>query len=229
MSVNLATLEARDLERNCQLGTELLSLTRGPPSEGLTRNARREAKVVLDARGCARLTADRALVEYQHRKTFGGGVNRRRQTGGPGADDGHVVYLVGVELRRDAETNASLRVSRPPQDCSVRADHQRKLVHPHAESLYKGVPFATVGSVEYRVRVAVAREESLEPHHVRLTRSPDEHGTGAPCLEEADPSKNQGPHHDFAELSGANQEGTQMGSINRQSGAALWSCPASSD
>ena len=92
-----------DRERDGELGAEFGRLGEGAAGERLAGNAGREAEIILDPRRRARLAAERARVEHEHRQAFGRAIDRGGEAGGPGADDRHVIDLVGIELGRDAE------------------------------------------------------------------------------------------------------------------------------
>ena len=79
--------------REDDLGAELLGLDEGAAGQRLAGDAGREAQVVLDPGAGAGLPAEAAGVEHHHRQALGGGVDRRRQAGRAGADDGHVEEL----------------------------------------------------------------------------------------------------------------------------------------
>ena len=117
-------------------------------------------------------------VEHQHRKPFRGGVNRGGKTGRSSADHRHVEYSIRIELRRDAETGAGFRISRPLQHRSVRAEHQRQLFRSTPDCSSTVRPSA-VGRVEHLVGISVAAEKALEPREIRGAWNANEHRADA--------------------------------------------------
>jgi hypothetical protein len=62
-----AAVEPRHLKRDRDLGTELQCLVEGAPGQRHAGDAGGEAQIVLDPRRRSGLTAERALVQHQHR------------------------------------------------------------------------------------------------------------------------------------------------------------------
>ncbi len=132
-----AAIEVRDLQRNGDLGAEFLRLAERAAGERQARNAGRKAEIVLDARRCPGLAAERALIQHDDRKPLGGRIDRGRETRRAGADHSHVIGLGQIELGRDAETHAGFGIGRPLQHRAVRTDHHRQFVGLHAGALYQ--------------------------------------------------------------------------------------------
>ena len=78
-----------------------------------------------------------------------------------------------------------------------------------------------MGGVEHGVGIAIATEKALKTDKVRRTGLSDEHRTDAAFLNEPDAAKNERSHHDLANLSGADHQGSHMGGIEWQRGAAF--------
>ena len=116
---------------------------------------------------------------------------------------------------------AGLGVGRPLQHRAVRADHQRQLLWLHAQALDDGATFLVRRGVQDGVGVAVAAEKALKPHKVRRARSADQDRAYATLLDEADAAQDEGAHDRLADLCRADHQRTEMGGIERQSGAAL--------
>ena len=123
-SVAVAAIEMGDLQRDGDLHAEFQRLIEGPAGERHAGDAGGEAEIILDARRRAGLSAKGAGIEHDHRQTLRPGVDRRREPGGPRADDRHVIDQVGIEIGRDAEAGSGLCVGRPPQHCPVGTEHQ---------------------------------------------------------------------------------------------------------
>ena len=84
-------VDARDRARHEHLGAQAPGLLQRAARELVARDARREAKVVLDARGRASLTARRLALDHDRAQTLGRAVDGSCQTRGAGADDHGVV------------------------------------------------------------------------------------------------------------------------------------------
>ena len=180
-----AAVEPRDLERDGNLGAELLRLVERPPRQRLAGNAGGEAEIVLDARRGAGLPADRALVEHDDRKSFRRAIDRGGKTGGTGAHHGDIVDRARIELRRDAEAHAGFGVARTLEQRAVGTDHQRQFVRLDAEALHRGARFFVGNGVKHGVGIAVAREEALQPDEFGRTAAVDQQRTGAAILDAA--------------------------------------------
>ena len=72
----VAALEPHRLVRDRQLDSEFLRLAVGPAHQRHAGNAGREAEIIFDPRRRARLPAERAAVDRQHRQPFRAGVDR---------------------------------------------------------------------------------------------------------------------------------------------------------
>ena len=100
-----AVLDAqpRDLARGVEPGAEAHRLDRGARDEVFTGDAVREPDVVLDARAGAGLAAGGDGVERDGRESLRGSVHRRRESGGPGADDDEVAHVARHRPVREPE------------------------------------------------------------------------------------------------------------------------------
>ena len=133
------------------------------------------------------------------------------------------MYFVGVELGRETETDAGLGFGWPLQDLPGWTDEQRQLFRQHAEPVHQGATFRVIGSVEHGGRIAVAGQETLQPHKIRRIRLADEDRADAALLQQPNAAQDEGAHHDLADFGGADHQGADMGAIERQRGAALLS------
>ena len=95
-------VDPRDRPCDEDLGAEPARLLERPARQLVARHARREAEVVLDPRGRARLTARRLAFDHDRPESLGRAVHGGGQAGGPRADD-HRVVLRGRRLGRDVE------------------------------------------------------------------------------------------------------------------------------
>ena len=87
----MRAIDRLDGDRDHDVGAEFLRLNEGAGRERLAADAGRKAKVILNPGAGAGLTAESACVENRDGKAFGAGVDRRRETRGPGADDRDIV------------------------------------------------------------------------------------------------------------------------------------------
>src|SRR4030095_14169090 len=95
----------------------------------------REAEVVLDARGCARLAAEGAAIEHQGREALRRGVDRRGEPRRARADDRHVVDLRRVDRRHEAEATREVDLAGVAQEAAVRAYDDGQLMRRDLEAL----------------------------------------------------------------------------------------------
>jgi hypothetical protein len=110
-----------------ELGAEFLGLVERSRHQRHTRDAGRKAEVVLDPGRGARLAAEGAAIETDHREPFGSPVDGRRETGRAGSDDGDVVGLRRIDRSNETEAARELSLARIVQQRSVRAEHDRQL------------------------------------------------------------------------------------------------------
>ena len=89
-----AAIEGSGLRGNQDLCAEFLGLHVGAAGERLARDASRKAEIILDARACARLPAERPAIEHDHVQAFRGGVDGGGQPRRSGAHDRDVEQLV---------------------------------------------------------------------------------------------------------------------------------------
>jgi hypothetical protein len=151
-----AAIESRHLQRNRDLGAEFQRLIEGAPRQGPTRDTGGKTEIVLDPSRRPGLSAERPLVEHEHREALGRGVDRGGETGRPGPDHGDVVHALRIEVGGDAEADRGLCFRRPPQHRPVRTDHQRQVLRLDAKALHDGATFLISRSVQHGVGIAVA-------------------------------------------------------------------------
>ena len=213
-TVAIVTVEPLGLERNGELGAELLRLGIGAPGQGLAGDAGGETQVVLDAGRCAGLAADGALVEHQHREAFGGGVDGGGESGGTGANHRHVVERTGSSLGvRPRHRPASSLVGRRnmvPLGQSSNGCSSSRMPSRSTSACASG------SSPESRMEngIGVAGQEALQPHDVRHAGVPDQDRAGAVAFDQPDPAQDEGAHHDLADIRRADDESPQMAELN---------------
>ena len=84
------------------LGAEALGLEQRVPGQLRSRDAGREAEIVLDPRAGAGLTAGGDRVGGEHVEPFGRRVHRGGEPGGAGADHDEVVDVVVSSVSGEA-------------------------------------------------------------------------------------------------------------------------------
>ena len=205
MALIAAAFQRSDIDRNGDLGAELLRLGKCACSQCMAGDASGKAKVILDARRCAGLPTERARIQHQHRQAFGRGIHCRRQAGRASADHGHVEDPIRIELRRHAEARGKIDVGRVLQQRAVRAQHDRQLIVVYAKPLDEGLTIATVGHVEQRIRMAVTGEKTLQSHQRGLTRPTSQQGAGT-FRNQHRTAQKKSPHDDLADLGRADDQ-----------------------
>src|SRR4029079_1707838 len=103
MDVVVDGVDARDLARHDDLGTEPPRLRERASGELVTGYAARETEIVLDPRRRARLSARRLTLDHDRPAPFGRAVRGCRQARRPAADDQDVVVRrsrLGVEAEQ---------------------------------------------------------------------------------------------------------------------------------
>ena len=162
-------------------------------------------------------------------RPFRGAIDRGGETGGAGAHHGDVVDRARIELGRDAEAQTHFGVARALEHVAIGADHQRQVARLDAETLHHGARFLVGVGVEHGIRVAVARQEALQPDEVGRAAAVDQQRARAACLKERDAAQNEGAHEDLADLGGADHQRANMRGIERQRGAAVGTGAAAGD
>ncbi len=221
-----AAIELLDLKRDGHLGPEFERLVEGARRQFHAVDAGGEAEIVFDAGGRARLSAEGAGVEHEHRQTFRGGIHGGGKSSGPRADHGDVVQFVGIEIRRDAETGAGLRIGRTPQHLTVRAEHHRKLVVGDHGAVEQGLGLGVLGGIQHRVGIAVAAEKALDAREIRRAGRADKRRAGAAIVDQPDPAQDEGAHHDLADFGRADHQRADMRIVERNRGRAVSAGPA---
>ena len=168
-------LEPRYLKRNRNLDAKLQRLIEGAACEPHAGDASWKAKIVLDPRRRACLSAERPLIKHENREALRPGIDGGGEARGSSADDGHIIDSLRVELGGDAEIDAGFSIRRPLQYRPVRTDHEWQLLGEHARALDHGAAFWVVGGVEHRVGIAIATEKALKTYKVRRARLSDEY------------------------------------------------------
>src|SRR5262245_38524184 len=181
----------------------------------------REAEIVLDARRRAGLAAKGARVEYHHRQPLRGRVHGRGAARRPCTDHGHVIELVEVEVREDAETGRGLAFIRAPQHLAVGTEHHRKLVGGDTSAVEQRTRLLILLGIENRVGVTVPGEEAFDARKIRVSGRSNQRRPGLPLVNKPNPAKNEGAHHDLADLRRADHQRAHMCIVERNRRSAV--------
>ena len=186
------------------------------PASAWPGNAGREAQIVFDPGAGAGLAAERARVEDGDRQSFGGRIDGGGEPRRPAADNRDVIEFLVVVVADHADRVGDRRLRRIAQHPAVRADHQRQ-VGARGDIARDEIGGVLVGGgIEQMVRLAVARQEILQPRHVAERRRADQHHTAGPALDQIDPAQDQRAHDALAEFGLRDQQRAQLIRRNQQ-------------
>ncbi len=143
-----------------------MRLDKGAPGQRLAGDAGGKAKVIFDARAGACLAAIRPAVQHQHMQSLGGRVDRRRQAGRAGADDGDVEHLIVLHRVHHADAARQRVDGRIEQHRAVRTNHQ-DFARRRAVLLDQRRGFDIAARIDHVMRLAVAEQEILQAQDVR--------------------------------------------------------------
>ena len=165
-------IDARDRPGDEDLGAEPACLLERPARQLVAGDTRREAEVVLDPRGRARLAAGRLALDHDRPKALGRAVHGGCEAGRPRADD-HRVVLRGRRLGRDVEQLGNL-----PQ---LRSHDRGAVDHANRGVVALGRQRAPLLRVGGHVRL-----EPFEPDLVAVEEAPELRAGGVPAMAEDD-------------------------------------------
>lgn len=142
-----------------------------------------KAKIVLDARTGASLSARRLVLDDGALQSLRCAVHRRRQPGRAPAHDQQVVERHG-RMRRQPNLVGNLRRGRPGERRAIFEDQDRQLVNGRIERAQQQLGFAAAADIQPLVRNVVARHEVAQ--RVALRRPA--------MVDQADPLEAAVPH-----------------------------------
>jgi hypothetical protein len=180
-------LEALHVPHQQEARAEDPCLLVGAGRELAAGDAALEAEVVANPGARARLAADRLPLDHERAEPLGGGIHRRRQAGGTGADD-RDVERAGVLPEPGAHPVALLReilVGRVDEDAVVGEEHDRLAGLGAPARGEEPPPLLGVAGLE-RVRNAVSGEQVSQLEAARGEAVGDD-GQLAPALGAAAP------------------------------------------
>src|SRR4029079_10797509 len=163
-----------------------------------SRDAGREAEVVLDPSGGTGLAAERAAIQSQDRKTLRSRINGRRHPGRARADHDHVVDLFRIDAVDQADASTQLLLRWVAQQIAVWAEDDWELFAGDLEPRDKGLTATVVQGVEPLIWMAVPPEEIDQPKHVGIGFLAYDDRAG-PSLDQPHPPKDQGAHNALAQ------------------------------
>ena len=173
---------------NGEFDAELLRLRVGARHQRHSGNAGGEPEIILDARRCARLTAERPAIEHQHRQALRSRIDCRRQPGRSRPDNGHVIGPVLVDRTDQPQAPGERGFAGVVEDLAAGAKHQRQLLRLDFE-LRDQRPCAFVARrVEHLVGMAVAPQEIHQPQYLRIAFPADDDRPAAAAFDQADPA-----------------------------------------
>lgn len=195
--------------RDHDFRAELLCLVEGARGQGLAGNAGRKAQIVFDARAGAGLAAEGAGVEHGDGEAFGRGIHGRGEPGWPRADDRDVVDTVVARTADHADRARKLGFAGIAQHRTIGCDDQRPVVRLGRITRDDVGGVAIARGIEQMMRLAVAGEEALQPHHACRMRRTDQHHAADAALEQIDPAQDQRAHDALAEFGLGDQQRAQ--------------------
>ena len=214
-------VDADDGARQREPRAELLRLHLRAAGERLPRDAGRKAEVVLDLRARARLAARRHALDDDRLQSFRGAVDRGRESGRPGADDGEVEHLGVVEALGEPEVVGHLRQRRIAQHAMARRDHHRQVGAAQREAVEKAARVGVVLGVEQAVRIGVAAQELEQPHRVGAVRRTDDDDAAVDVADQADAAQDERAHDDLADVGLGRDQAAEVGAAHAQQDAVL--------
>ncbi len=113
--------------RDRHFGAEFLRLIVGPRHQGDAGDAGRKAEIVLDPGRRAGLAAERPAIEHKNGEPFRRGIDRGREPGRTGADDGHVVDPVWIDRSDQPDAAGKFVLAGIAQKLPAGAEHDRQL------------------------------------------------------------------------------------------------------
>ncbi len=166
-------MQTHEAPRNRDLRAKLLRLDVSAPGERLPRDTGREAQIILDPGTGASLSARRATLDDDDAQALRGRIHRRGQTGGTGADDGHVELRAGDEFCVKAKAFRDLTVRGLRAYIAV-ANQHRQRVRGYTLRAQACLHVICCIDVLDLVRHAVAREKRADAHRVALCARTDQ-------------------------------------------------------
>ena len=178
-----------------QRGAELLGLHEGALGQVAAGDAGGKAQVVLDLGTGAGLAARCDGIHGHDVQPFGGGIDRRRQPGRPGADHQHVVDAVGIDGVQAHAPGQGVQ-GRVAVDHAVGVDQHRGFVRLNAEAFQQGGDIVVAVQVDPLEGARVAFEKLANAEGVRrIARAQQQHVAEARRDQAAPPRQERAQDH----------------------------------
>ncbi len=160
------------------------------------------------------MAARRHALDDDRVQPFRSAVDGRCETSRASADDGDVVYALGIERLGQAQMVGERRGRRIAQHPMVRRDHDGELVGRELEAVEEPARVRIDLGVEQAVRVAVAGEEALKAQGIAAVPGTDQDDTTPRMPDEADAAQDERPHDDLADVRLAGHQATKVGALD---------------
>ena len=209
-AIFLRAIQRARFDRDHHVCAEFLRLIVGAPGERLPRNASWESEIVFDPRARSGLPAEMPRIEHCHRQTLGRRIHRSCKSGGTAADNGDVVELV---LGRAADHSHRIRefgFRGIAQHGAIRTHHQRQVGRRWRITCHQFGGVFVRGGIEHVIRIAVARQESLQPHQIGKRWRADQHRPANSALNEIHTAQNQSAHNALAQIGFRDKQRTEF-------------------
>jgi hypothetical protein len=109
------------------------------------------------------LTAERATIQYQHRKTLGGRINRGGEASRASADDNHIIDLLLIDRSDEAKATGKLVVAGIAEQFTTEAQNDWQFAGFDVKALNQRLRTRIGLWVQALARMPVASEKSFEP------------------------------------------------------------------
>ncbi|HEY0525043.1 MAG TPA: hypothetical protein VGD08_16735 [Stellaceae bacterium] len=146
------------------------------------------------------------------RRALRRGIDCGGEAGRTGADDRDVEHVVRVESLGQPERIGEGGVARVAQRLLLaRHDDHRELVGAEFEAVEEAAGIRIRLGIEKAVRIAVARQEPLQPQRVAAMTRADQHHPAMHVPNEADAPQDEGAHDDLADIRLAGDQPAEIG------------------
>ena len=123
-------------------------------------------------------------------------IHGRRQPRGTRADDGDVMTTPGsIDVADQADAARQLVLARVAQHVAIRTQHERQFARTDLETLDEGEGATVAIGIEALVRMAITREEVLQPQHVAIAGDAHDDRAADVAFQQADAAQDERAHH----------------------------------
>ena len=167
------------------------------------------------------MPARRHRLDDHRIQPLGCGVDGSRQPGRPCPDDAHIVQVRRVDPLRQAQFVGERARRRIPEHPFTRQDHDRQLVLHELEACEEPAGVRVAIGIEKPMRVAVPRQEALQPQGISGMAGADQHDAAMRMPDQADATQDEGAHDDFADVRLGDDEAPEIGPLDPDDAAVL--------